>query len=252
MRVSSIVRGVVVTVAILAIVVAAFLLYLQTRLGGEWLGRVAAGQLERYVDGEVSIGRIQGSLFSSATLHDVVISREGTPLITVKQMSAAYDLGGMLGGGDLAFDDILLVEPVIRLTRGPDGTLDVSELFGADRPAADPNAPARRLSIAPIVIRDGRVIIGPTADRPGGIRVPNELNDVDARLAIDRAGDDLSVQIDHLSFKGDTPEFTLAKLSGGIRYTGSDLTFDALTVQTARNHFIVNGAIENVTALGES
>jgi len=236
----------------LVIAVVGLLLFLQTRPGSEWLGRIAAGQAQRFVNGEVSVGSIRGNLLSSVTLHDVVLSRNGQPVVSIERMSAEYDLSGLLGGGDLAFDDILLVRPEIHLVRGPEG-LVIADLFGGNRSPGDPEAPVRRLSIAPIVISEGHVVIGPevVADA-GGFRVPDELRDVEAHLAIERGNDGLRVLIDHLSFRGTSPEFTLAKLSGGVRYADSDLLFDELTVQTSDSQFTLDGSIRNVSALGES
>lgn len=236
--------------ALLSVVV--LLLALQTRGGGEWLARAAAGQVAQYVNGEVSIGRIQGNLFSSATLHDVVLSRNGAPVISIERVSAGYDLAGLLGGGDIALDDINLVRPEISLVRGPDGRLAIAELFGGGEPAPDPEAPARRLSISPIVIREGHITVGPTPAEAGGFEVPDELRHVNARLSLRQGPEGARVQVDRLSFVGADPAFTLQNLSGEIVYENGDLVFDGVTVRTVENQLTLNGAIRNLTARGAS
>lgn len=252
MMVRRLVRIALVVVAVLAVSLVVLMVVLQTRWGGEWLGGVAARQLAGYVDGEVSIGRIEGSLYSSATLNNVVLSRNGKAVIAIERVSAGYDLMGLLGGGDFALDDITIVRPEIYLTREPDG-LAIAKLFGRSEPASDPDAgPSRRISISPLVIRDGHVVIGPTPAEAGGVEVPDELRNLNAKLSLRQGPDEVRVQIDHMSFVGVEPALTLEDLSGEVVYENGDLVFDAVTVRTVENQLTLNGAIRNVTALGDS
>src|SRR5690606_19015216 len=118
----------------------------------------------------------------SATLHDVVLSRNGAPVVSVARMSAGYDLAGLLGGGDIALDAVTLDRPEIRLTREADGELALAKLFATGEEPADPSAPTRRVTISPIEIRNGLVVVGPEPGEAGGVEIPDELRDVNATL----------------------------------------------------------------------
>ena len=94
----------------------------QTTWFKEWLRGFIVKQAEDYVNGRLSIGRLDGNLFFGVELEDVDVTMNGETVVDIKDVGLDYSVLSFLGGG-IVLDDIRLNQPVFRLAKD-DGRLE--------------------------------------------------------------------------------------------------------------------------------
>jgi autotransporter translocation and assembly factor TamB len=219
---------------------------IQTSWGGRRLAQVVAGQIERALDAEVSIGRISGNLLTSVTIDDLAIAQDGDRLIAADRVQLRYDLAGLVSGG-LAIEDVTVTRPIVRLVRGPDG-ITLFNLFAADEPARQ--EPTQPFAIAPIRIVDGLVLIGEGVVDRETLELPRELRDVQATLAVEGGEAGTRIRLDQLSFVGSEPRLVLERLSGGLRFADEDIVFEQVVLQTEQSRLTLDGSVRELGTAG--
>src|SRR5438132_5852984 len=100
----------VVGVASMAVIVT------QTTWFKEWLRGFIVRQAEDYVNGRLSIGRLDGNLFFGVELEDVDVTMQGQPVVQLKDVGINYNFLTFVSG-NVVLDDIRLNKPVLRLVK---------------------------------------------------------------------------------------------------------------------------------------
>lgn len=152
----------------------------------------------KYIDGELVIGRLEGSLFRGAILHDVKIVRDGAVVLTIERVTGRYTLRNLLSDAVL-LDDIVLYSPRFTVTEYPDEW----RVEGIRIPKGDPDTP----STTTVTLDRVEVVDGHIAVRPIGRDY--DLADVDAQVSVSAARDiNVGVQ-----------RFTATETRGGLVVT---------------------------------
>src|SRR5690349_11412462 len=105
----------------------------QTTWFREWLRGFIVRQASDYVNGQLSIGRIDGNLFYGIRLADIGITQNGKTVVGVDDVGLNYNVFTFIRG-DVVLDDIRLTRPVVRLERDANGTLNLANLIKARTP----------------------------------------------------------------------------------------------------------------------
>src|SRR5690606_25782859 len=103
------------TLVLVALVVAS-LVVTQTPWFRDWLRRTAMRQAERVIDGQLIIGRIEGTLFTGVVLRDVSVVQEGAPVVSIDRVEVRYGLGELLSDGRV-IGRLHVERPVVRAIR---------------------------------------------------------------------------------------------------------------------------------------
>src|SRR6188508_3009779 len=83
----------------------------QTTWFKEWLRGFIVRQAEDYVNGRLSIGRLDGNLFFGVDLEDVDVTMNGKTVVDIKDVTVDYNMFTFFGGG-VVLDDIRVNQPV--------------------------------------------------------------------------------------------------------------------------------------------
>lgn len=234
-------------VAALLIAITLFLIVLQTSWARRQLASVVASQAERVIHGDISIARIDGNLFSEATLEDVAIRRGGRTVVFVDRVTARYDLPALIGG-DITLSHIGLHRPIINLSRGPEGFALAGLFGGGGSKRASGSGP--RFAIDTLTVDEGLIAIGEKPAQVGGFRVPDRIEGLRARLGLARQGERTTVAIEGLSFTGVAPAIDVRSLTGEVVVGARDLVLREVSVHMSDSQFTVDGTIENYRAIG--
>ena len=114
------------------------LIVTQTAWFRDWLRGFIVRQADDYVNGDLSIGRLDGNLFFGVRLADVDIAQNGKTVVGIDDVGLDYNAFSFFTG-DVLLDDIRITRPVLRLERTPDGKLNLASLLNL--PTPDPNKP---------------------------------------------------------------------------------------------------------------
>src|SRR3954463_5725625 len=134
-------RIAVVALAILVGVFVVAVLVTRTDRFHDWLRRYVTREITTVVNGDVSVGRLSGNLFSGADLEDVRVTQAGKPVVLVRSVGLRYNALDFVTKG-IIIDAIRITSPRIALIRTREGW-NISALVKAQQQEADRQGPAR-------------------------------------------------------------------------------------------------------------
>ena len=102
------VRGLVGVVALVVVLLALAAVVSQTATFRDWLRRQVVTRVNAGLNGEVTIGRLEGNLVQGLVVTDVRLRSEGRRVLAVRRVAAGYDLVRLLTGGGLVLRDVEL------------------------------------------------------------------------------------------------------------------------------------------------
>jgi hypothetical protein len=216
----------------------------QTTWFKEWLRGFIVRQAADYVNGQLTIGRLDGNLFFGVALADVGVTVDGEKVVDVDDVRVDYNAFTLIRG-DIVLDEIRLTRPVLRLARDARGW-NLAHLIRARTP--DPNEPKNRrtLEIGEIAISDGTLFVEQGAVGTSGVNLPARIEKLDAAVGVTSNEDLLTVDIERVSLRGAEPNIGINEMSGVIRRTPNEITFDDVAVRTEESALRVNGSIGNI------
>src|SRR5687768_17758665 len=92
----------------------------QTTWFKEWLRGFIVRQSEDYVNGRLSIGRLDGNLFFGVELGDVDVTMNGKTVVDVDDVGLDYNAFSFLRG-HVVLDSIRLTRPTLLVEKTADG-----------------------------------------------------------------------------------------------------------------------------------
>jgi autotransporter translocation and assembly factor TamB len=217
----------------------------QTTWFKEWLRGFIVRQADEYVNGQLSIGQLDGNLFFGVRLADIDVSQNGKTVVGVDDVGLDYNLFTFLTG-NIVLDDIRLTRPVVHVERTPDGTINLATLLNLPTPDPDRPKSDRTVEIGEIGISDGTLYVEPGAVGTSGVDVPSRVDRLDASIGLKSSADELVVDIAHLSLRGSEPSFGINSLSGVVRRTEDGVRIDNLALRTEESAVSVEGSIANL------
>src|SRR5215208_3598261 len=135
----------------------------QTTWFKEWLRGFIVRQAEDYVNGRLSIGRLDGNLFFGVDLEDVDVTMNGKTVVDIENLGIDYNMLTFLGGG-VVLDNIRINKPVFRVEKTETGW-NITQMIKARTP--DPDEPKNRgtIEIGELGMTDATVYL---EDKPVG------------------------------------------------------------------------------------
>lgn len=132
-----------------------------TQWGHERVRRIALSQLQNFVHGRVSMGKLSGNLLTGLTVHDLAITDSGgEPFIAAQEVSARYALGPLIAK-KIWLQDVRLVRPLIVLDRPPGGAWNYQRIFHSDTTKAPSTTPGfgSWIKLENVTVVDGDLVV---------------------------------------------------------------------------------------------
>jgi autotransporter translocation and assembly factor TamB len=227
---------------ILVGVIAVALIVSQTPWFRDWVRRYVVRESKQYLNGELTIGKLGGNLFFGVQLSDVAVDLSGERVVAVKDVEVDYSIFTLLSKG-IVLDEIKLVEPALRLEQTSDGW-NIKHLVKEQRKEAEREGPRRPLSLQSIEIADGSLTIE-SNHASDGYDLPTRIRDLDVRAQFEYAPVHYSIGLQHVSFRADSPSFTLQELKGDVAVRDDNLYLEQLRVRTPESSVTVDGVVEH-------
>ena len=218
----------------------------QTTWFKEWLRGFIIKQADDYVNGHLTIGRLDGNLFFGVEAEDIDISQNGQPVVSLKDVGIDYNFLTFLGG-NVVLDHIRLNEPTIHLQKTATGW-NVADLVKAQTPATPQNR--RPIDIGEIGISGGTLYVEntPRSEAVGtsGITVPTVIDKIDASIGVSSDANELKVEVGHIALRGRNPDFGINDLSGVIRRHEDSITIENLSLRTEETSLRIQGVVRGI------
>jgi autotransporter translocation and assembly factor TamB len=227
------------TVGSLLVLVVIALIVLQTPFVKRWIVRTVEESLSREYDADISIGGLEGVLFTGATVHDVTIANpagcKAPYFLVVRETEVEYNPFEMLAG-EVRLRVVKVMGVEVELEEMPGDRLNVTELF-------PPRAEAQEA--APLVIDDLRLVSGSFRYdylEPG--RSDFEFERLSGRMSLEVDSGDVGLSGLVLSGKTDLYWGGNFWVSGGLKVIREGpIRFDGLSVVTPSSMVYLAGEI---------
>jgi autotransporter translocation and assembly factor TamB len=222
-------------------VMAVALIVSQTPWFRDWLRRYIVRESKQYLNGELSIGRLDGNLLFGVQLSDVAVDVSGERVIAARGLEVDYSVLELISKG-IVLHEIKLVQPQVRLERDGNGW-NLARIVKEQRKEAEREGPARPVSLESIEVTDAQVTV---TDGVGtsGYRLPERIEGLDIKAAFEYEPVHYTLDVDRISFRGASPQFTLQSLSGRIAARNDNLYFEKVSVKTGESTVSVDGVVE--------
>ena len=113
-------RYLMMTIAVIMVVILLGIGYTQTGWFKDWLRRYIVREAAQYLNGELRIGKVSGSLFYGIRMSDITLVQDGETVIALKDLRVDYSAWRLAASG-IVLDEIELNQPVVRARRTADG-----------------------------------------------------------------------------------------------------------------------------------
>lgn len=215
------------------------LIVVQTAWFKEWARSFILRQAADYVNGQLSIGRLDGNLLFGVELEDIDVTMRGVTVVNIEDVGLDYNVFTFLTG-DAVIDDIRLNRPVFRIEKSEDGW-NIAQLFRARTP--DAGRGRRPIAIGEIGISDGTLYMEDAPVGTSDIVVPERIERLDASIGVTSDEDALTIDIAHVSLRAMGPDLGVNALSGMIRRTDTGFVFENLALRTEESSILIEGTL---------
>jgi hypothetical protein len=219
-------RYIAIAVLSLVILLGAGVAVTQTSWFKNWLRQKAVSQAAQYLNGELTITRLSGNVFTGIALEGVALRHEGQTAVSMDKLTVDYSLFTMISDG-IVLDSMTLDNPTIRLTRDNVGW-NFNRFVKTRRNTGGRGAPS--VAMESITINNGHVIV---TDRGRLVEDITRLN-TRFRFAYEKPG--IAISIGGLS--GEAGEMTVRRLAGDLRFDRGSIRARDLAIETDRSKLV--------------
>src|SRR4051794_3129117 len=186
-------------------VLALALIVSQTPWFRDWLRRYIVRESKQYLNGQLTIGGLDGNLLFGADLADVAVDVSGERVVAVKGVELDYNIFSLISKG-LSVQQIKIDQPVVQLEHDAKGW-NLARLVKEQEQEADRKGPMSPISLPSIEISDASLSI--KDGDPSAVSIPRRIEDVDVKAGFEYAPVHYSLTLEHVSFRGSAPSLSL-------------------------------------------
>lgn len=198
-------------------------------------------QATHYLNGQITIERLDGNLISGLELEGVSVSLNGQPVVSARNIGLRYNLYQLITK-DLTIDELRIDQPVVHVEQDGEGWT-IAQLIKKQENVADGQGPLSPIKIDGIAISHGSFVIDAGA-AVSGVQIPKHVEDLDAKLSFAYEPVHYSIAIDHISFRATEPDLALNSFSGAMAIRDDTLFLKSIAVHTTESSLSIDGAIE--------
>ncbi len=217
-----------VAIAVLSLVVllGAGVAVTQTSWFKNWLRQKAVSQAAQYLNGELTIQRIRGNIFTGVELEGVALHHEGQTAVAMDRLIVAYSPLTMISEG-VILDAMTLENPTILLQRDDRGW-NFNRFVKTRQNTGGRGAPP--ITMESITIKNGHVIV---KDRD---RLVEDLTRFNTRLRFAYEKPGVAISIAELS--ANAAEMKVRRFAGDFRFDRGSILGRNLAIATDRTRLV--------------
>jgi uncharacterized protein involved in outer membrane biogenesis len=208
------------------LLIAAGVALTQTDWFKNWLRQKVVAQAGQYLNGTLTIERLNGSVFTDVELEGVALHHEGQTAVAMDKLTVRYSPLNMISNG-LILDALVLDRPTILLQRDNAGW-NFNRFVKTRKNTGGRGAPP--ITMDAVTINDGHVIV---KDRGRLVEDVITLNTA-FRFAYLKPG--IQININQLS--GHSPNVNVHSLSGDLGFDRGAVQVRNMAIETDRSKLV--------------
>ena len=243
--------------AVIALFLTAVVLgFTQTKLFRSYLRTKLVQTVARDLHGELVLSSLEGNLFTGFQVENVVLKRDGEPVLTVKRLEAKYDPLGFLTKS-VAVSRLVLTNPAIHITRLQSGEWNFDRILRSSSPSTTPSSWTINLKQVQIKggvldILDSLSLVHRATDStlkafPGEFdysTIKLDSLNLDASLEV-RSGE-IGVSFKSFACRSPLPQFHVKDLAGDFLIARKSVSVRKMKVETEKSKFSADARFDSV------
>ncbi|MDD4190242.1 MAG: translocation/assembly module TamB domain-containing protein [Mangrovibacterium sp.] len=225
----------------LLIVVILAVLILQTGAAKNKLARLVEQQASRYLDGDLSIGEIDGNFYDHLLLDRLSLVSGDDTIASVSRLDLHYNLWPLIRGR-LHIRETQLIRPRLHLKQINDSAWNVQQIMKPlpDSEGREDQEPAGNFSVnlAAFRLTDGTVFI----NSPDTL-IPRQVNQLNTSFSLHWSNEKQQIVMDRFSLSTRQPDLRLEQLAFRLKRDTSRIELAGLTIRTAMNQIVGKAAL---------
>ncbi|HKJ78578.1 MAG TPA: AsmA family protein, partial [Prolixibacteraceae bacterium] len=215
-------------------------LLLQTRPVKNKLANFAESQAQNFINGNLTIGKIDGNFFTGIVLEDVLLEYENDTLAFISEISAEYNLLPLLKG-KVEVANAQIDDPYFYLEQYNDSTWNFQKVLKPVPEKTDSlqSSGSMALSFPDFRINNGLVI----TDALDTI-IPQKIKDLNTHLSFQLDGNEMTADLKEFNLVTEQPGFTLNQLSLEFKQDSLAYELNNFRLKTAKNQLTAQAEYE--------
>ncbi len=231
----------VLSAALVIILVAALLI--QTKPAKEIIASAGGKQASRFLNGTLTIEKIEGNFFSRLSLKNVVLHNEKDTIAQFAMLNMHYHLWPLLRG-KVVLDSVHLDRPGVFLRQKPDSTWNIEDVF-----------PKTEQEKKPDTTQAGNfeLTVGLFKISGGNIRtetlfpfIPSEINELQLALSMKLSKKEQHLLLKDFSFSSRNPDIQVNKLKFDVGRDLQNIELRNFHFETAKNQLTGTAQFDSI------
>jgi autotransporter translocation and assembly factor TamB len=222
--------GAIILGILLLVLLAALLI--QTEPAKRKIARMAETQVGKIINGNLTIGKIEGNFFTNLSLKNVLLTTNEDTLIFLEEFNAGYNLWPLIKN-TLDVNSVEIIRPQIFLKQVSDTVWNLEQVFKstseeAQKETANSGTFNFRLPVFKLV--DGLI----KTETPDTI-IPQRIENLNTELSVFWMENKLSAHLKKFSFSTHQPNFSLNRLEFQLSQKNDFYQLENFNIETTKN-----------------
>ena len=207
-------------------------LLIQTEPAKRKIARIAETQVNKIINGNLTIGKIEGNFFTRLSIKNVLITMEQDTLAYIEEIKAGYNLWPLLRN-TLEIYSAEIIHPQIFLKQVNDSVWNVQQIVkpGPEKPELEPE-PSSGFNIRLPVFR---LVDGFIRTETYDTIIPQRIENLNTELSLVWVENEQQARLKQFSFSARNPDFNLNRLEFLISQKHTFIELEDFRIETAIN-----------------
>ncbi len=217
-------------VLVVLLVVLLISLLIQVQPVKNKIADIAEKQASGFINGELSIGKIEGNFFTDLMLSDVLLTFDNDTLAFVSELNLHYNLLSLFEG-TIDVYSATLDKPYLYLEQVNDSTWNIQQLLkSGDEKADTTKSGSINFNLAEFNLTEGHIQI----QSPDTV-IPDHIRNLNTKLSLYLSEKKQSVEIENFELVTENPDLRLSRLALNFSKNEEQAELSDFILRTAQN-----------------
>ncbi len=212
-------------------------LLIQTSPVKNKIARIAENQAAKFINGDLTIGRIDGNFFSSLSLENVLLTYENDTVAFIEELAANYNLWS-LTNGTLDIQSAAIDKPYFFVKQYKDSTWNVQKLM---KPTPEKTDTATSGGMD-VILKNFNIIDGNIKINALDTVFPRQVQNLNTDLSLRMVGDRQTADLNNFTFSTVNPDFNVNQLNLDFLRDSDHIEVNDFLLKTTENQ--ITGSAE--------
>lgn len=229
------------TVLTVMSVVTLTLILIQTGPVKKQIASFAEKQSQRFINGDLNIGKIEGNFISRLVLENILVTLDNDTIIYIQELDAGYDLRPLLNN-KILIHYAVITRPYLCLSQNKDSVWSLQQII---KQREDQEKDTIQQSKTDLDLPVFRIIEGRIKTDVRDTVIPRQIRNVNAKAEFHWSGKRQSATIENFSFVTLNPAITLEQLRFNVKRDSNYIELNDLYIKTAKNQIEGNAEFDS-------